>query len=123
MLNLNSIMIGSEDPKELAIFYEKVLEKKPDMDDGDWFGFSAGNCFLTIGPHDKVKGNNKNPEQIILNFETKEVETEFERIRGIGAMVIAKPYRMGEGDEGMGPIATFADPDGNFFQLMPPWES
>ncbi len=122
MLNLNSVMIGSEDPKAMAEFYEKVLEKKPDMDEGDWYGFSAGNCYLTIGLHDKVKGNNKNPEQILLNFETSEVEKEFERIRGLGALVIAKPYTIGEGENMFGPIATFADPEGNYFQLMSVWD-
>jgi predicted enzyme related to lactoylglutathione lyase len=38
---------------------------------------------------------------------------------GLGTRVVAEPYRMGEGDMW---IATFADPDGNYFQLMSPWE-
>jgi predicted enzyme related to lactoylglutathione lyase len=121
MLNLNSIMFGSNDPKALAAFYEKVLQKKPDMQDGTWYGFSAGACFLSIGAHDKVKGKSTNPERIILNFATSEVEEEFERIKALGATVIAEPYKMGEGDE-IASIATLADPDGNYFQLMTPWD-
>jgi predicted enzyme related to lactoylglutathione lyase len=121
MLNLNSIMIGSENSKELALFYEKVVEKKPDMVDGDWYGFSIGSTFLSIGMHDKVKGKSGNPERIILNFETKEVLKEFDRIKALGATVIASPYAMGEG-ENQAQIATFADPEGNYFQLMTPWE-
>jgi predicted enzyme related to lactoylglutathione lyase len=54
---------------------------------------------------------------VILNFETKEVKDEFERIKGAGATVVKEPYEI----EGMW-IATFADPDGNYFQLMSPWE-
>jgi predicted enzyme related to lactoylglutathione lyase len=118
MLNLNSIMLGSQNAKTLAEFYEKVLEKKPDMTDGDWYGFSVGSCFLSIGKHDKVKGKAQSPERMILNLETKEVKKEFERIKALGATVIAEPYSMG--DENM-MIATFADPDGNYFQLMTPW--
>jgi predicted enzyme related to lactoylglutathione lyase len=121
MLNLNSIMFGSENPKTLAEFYGKVLEKKPDMEEGGWYGFAAGGCYLSIGSHDKVKGESKNPERIILNFETNEVKEEFERIKKLGAKVIAEPYTVGDGDQ-TGWIATFADPDGNYFQLMPPWE-
>ena len=34
------------------------------------------------------------------------------------AKVIQEPYEMGGGM-----IATFADPDGNYFQLMTPWDS
>lgn len=118
MLNLNSVMLGSSDSKALADFYGKVLDKKPDMvDPGGWYGYATGSCFLTIGMHDKVKGMATNPERIILNFETKEVQEEFARIKGLGAKVVAEPYDL----DGMW-IATFADPDGNYFQLMSPWE-
>lgn len=120
MLNLNSIMLGTSDSKKLAAFYEKVLNKKPDMHDGDWYGFMAGGCFISMGLHDKVKGKSKNPERIILNFETSEVEKEFKRIKALGAEVIKEPYSMGE-DTSI-KIATLADPDGNYFQLMTPWE-
>jgi predicted enzyme related to lactoylglutathione lyase len=121
MLNLNSIMIGSSDPKKLSEFYEKVLEKKPDMQEGDWYGYSAGACYLSIGAHDKVKGQATNPERVIMNFETKEVKEEFARIKGLGGKVIAEPYQM-DANNDMGWIATFADPEGNYFQLMSPWE-
>lgn len=121
MLNLNSFMIGTADAKALAAFYEKVLEKKPDMAEGDWYGFSVGACFLSIGHHDQVKGKATNPERIIFNFETREVESEFKRIEALGATVIKAPYQMGEGDN-VATIATLADPDGNYFQLTTPWE-
>lgn len=121
MLSLSSVMFGSSDPKKLSDFYEKVLEKKPDMAEDGWYGFSAGACFLTIGAHDKVKGMAKQPERIILNFETKAVKEEAARIKALGATVIAEPYSMGEGDKDVW-IATFADPEGNYFQLMTPWD-
>ncbi len=118
MLNFNSLMIGSEQPKVLGEFYEKVLGKKPEMASEDkMFGFMVGNAFLSIIEHSKVHGSAKEPERVIINFETKEVENEFERIKGLGATVVQDPYEI----EGM-KIATFADPDGNYFQLMPPWE-
>jgi predicted enzyme related to lactoylglutathione lyase len=119
-LNLNSLLIFSEDPKNLAGFYQKVLGKKPDWDHESYVGFMAGNTAITFGQHDKVNGMNKNPERIMLNFETKDVRKEFERIKKLGAKVIAEPYQMEM--EGSGWIATFADPDGNIFQLMTPWE-
>lgn len=127
MLNLNSIMIGTFKPKELAEFYEKVFEKKPDMTDGDWSGWQAGSCFFNIGMHSEIKGNAKEPQRMIVNLETSDVKEEFERIKKLGAKVVKEPYAMnaeGEStteDSGMW-IATFADPDGNYFQLMSPWE-
>jgi predicted enzyme related to lactoylglutathione lyase len=119
MLSLKSVLLFSEDPKGLSSFYGKVLGKKPDMEFEGYNGYSAGGLWLVIGPHDKVKGASANPERIMLNFETTDVAGEFDRIKGLGARVVAEPYGMGEG-ESAERIATFADPDGNFFQLMTP---
>jgi len=118
MLNLNSIMIGTSQVKVLAEFYEKVFDKSPDMEEGGWYGWSVGKTFFSIGEHSEVKGKAKEPQRMIVNLETKEVvEKEFKRIEKTGATVIKEPYEM-QGAM----IATFADPDGNYFQLMTPWE-
>lgn len=117
MLNFNSLLIFSEHPEKLRDFYKKVFGRKPDMSDGGYYGFLVGKGFITFGPHDKVKGKSKNPERMIFNVETKEVKKEFERIKNIGAKVIAAPYEMGGSW-----IATLADPDGNYFQLVTPWK-
>lgn len=123
MLNLNSIMLGSEDPKALADFYAKLLDKKPDMEEAGYIGFLAGSCFLSIGAHDKVKGKSQTPERIIYFFETDDVQGEFERISKIdGAEVVAKPYQPA-GEHSKYWLATLADPDGNYFQLSSPWDT
>jgi predicted enzyme related to lactoylglutathione lyase len=119
MLDLNSIIIFSEDPKKLKEFYAKIFQKEPDWDQDGYSGFMIGKTSLTVGPHDKIKGKNSNSERILINFETKDVKEEFDRIKEVGAKIIAEPYQM-EGMEGW--IATFADPDGNFLQLMSPWK-
>lgn len=119
MLELNSILVFSEDPKKLADFYKKVLQKEPDYEEEGYYGLSAGKTFLMFGSHEKVKGRNPNPERLMFNFETDDVKGEYARIKGNGATSIAEPYQMGDESEGW--IATFADPDGNYFQLMTPW--
>ncbi len=118
MLNLNSIMIGSENATLLASFYEKVFDKKPDMVEGDFRGWSVGNTFIAVGAHSDVQGKAKEPSRILFNFETAEVKEEFERIKSLGATVVKEPYELGGAW-----IATLADPDGNYFQLMTPWDS
>lgn len=118
MLNLNSIMIGSTQPKVLAEFYQKVLGRPADWTDGTWYGWQAGGTHLTVGEHSEVKGKAKEPQRLIFNFATEEVRQEFERIKNLGAKIVKEPYEM----EG-GWVATFADPDGNYFQLMSPWET
>jgi predicted enzyme related to lactoylglutathione lyase len=57
----------------------------------------------------------------MFNFETKDVKEEFERTKKVGAAVVAEPYNPSEEPKMM--IATFADPDNNYFQLVTPWEN
>jgi len=118
MLNFNSILLSTENHKELVEFYKKVFEKEPEMDDETYSGFLVGKCFLSIGFHDKVHGKNPSPERVLFNFETNDVKGEFERIKGLGAISVAEPYIPSE-DSKM-TMATLSDTDGNFFQLMTP---
>jgi len=118
-LNLNSIMLGTSQPQVLGEFYEKVLGRPADMsEEGGWYMWQVGNCSLSIGEHSEVNGQSKEPARIILNFETKLVKEEFDRLKNAGITVIKEPYEMGGGW-----IATLADSDGNFIQLMTPWET
>ncbi len=116
-LNLNSIMIGTSQAQVLAAFYEKVFGRPADMVEGDWYMWQAGSASLSVGEHSEVHGQTKEPARIILNLETKAVKEEFERLKTLNATIIKEPYEMGGGW-----IATLADPDGNFIQLMTPWE-
>jgi predicted enzyme related to lactoylglutathione lyase len=119
MLNLNSIMIGTKQPKLLADFYEKVIGKPADMADSEngFFGWQAGSTNLSVLEHSEMGGNTKDPGRLILNFETPQVKEEFERIKAIGASVIREPYEIGGGW-----VATLADPEGNYFQLVTPMQ-
>lgn len=122
-MSLDTIMLGSEEPKKLADFYTKVLgAPNPEWSDEEngWFGFQAGTGGLAIGPHSEVKGRNQQPGRIMLNFSASDVVGEFERIKALGAEVVAEPYEPGGGADGM-KMCTFADPDGNYFQLATPW--
>lgn len=110
-------MIGTQKQGEMVKFYEMVIGKSPDMHEANWSGWTVGSCFLGIGEHSEMHGNSKDAGRIMFNFETKDVKEEFERIKNEGATVIKEPYEMGSAW-----IATLADPDGNYFQLMSPWD-
>lgn len=118
-MKLNNIMMGSENPKKLADFYNKVIGDAA-WHDGDWYGYQLGGGLL-IGPHSEVKGKNKTPGRIMIGFETKDVKAEFARIKELGGEVVAEPYNPGE-DKSLW-LATIADPDGNYLQLASPWEN
>jgi len=118
MLKFNSLLLFSEHPDKLAEFYKKVFKQDPGWEEGGYTGWKLGQGMFMVGPHDKVHGENKNPERMIVNFETEDVKKEFERIKKLGTKVIAEPYAPGEAEEML--LATFADPDGNYFQLATP---
>lgn len=111
-------MVGSMNVKEMAAFYKKVFAKKADMEEGGWYGWSIGSVFFSIGEHSETAGKAQDPARMMFCFETTQVKEEFERIKSIGATVIKEPYEMSGAW-----IATLADPDGNYFQLMTPWEA
>lgn len=117
MLSLNSTMISTKQSQAMANFYEKVIGKPPDMADREsgFFGWQVGQSYLGVLEHSEMGGSTKDPGRIMLNFETAQVQQEFERIKNLGAKVIRAPYQM---DGGW--IATLADPDGNYFQLITP---
>jgi predicted enzyme related to lactoylglutathione lyase len=117
MLNLNSVMIGTKQPKALATFYEKVIGKPADMVDTEngFYGWQVGSAYLSVLEHSEMGGNTKDPGRVMLNFETSQVKEEFERIAALGGVVIKAPYEIGGGW-----VATLADPEGNYFQLVSP---
>ena len=117
MLNFGSVMIGTLQFEALVAFYEKVIGKPPDMEEREsgFVGWKVGNGYLGVLKHSEMGGNTKDAGRVMLNFETTQVQEEFDRIKGLGGTVIRAPDKMGEGW-----LATLADPDGNFFQLMNP---
>jgi len=118
-MDFNSILIGSEDPQRLVDYYTKLLGD-PAMTMGGYTGWRIGSGFVTVGPHSEVKGRNPSPGRFIWNIETPDVQGVFARFKAAGGIVVTEPYTF-EGSPGSW-IATFEDPDGNYFQLMSPME-
>ena len=116
-MNLNSILIGSTDPQRLKDYYTRLFGT-PGWNEGPYSGWQVGTGFVTIGPHDQVTGSNAQPGRLIWNIETADVKGDFERLKAAGATVIQEPYQFGDAAETW--IATFADPDNNYFQLLSP---
>ncbi len=116
-MNLNSILIGSEDPKALAEYYTKLFGE-PGWDDGGYTGWQIGAGAIMVGPHDQVKGKNAQPGRVIWNIESSDVAGDFEKFKAAGATVVREPYKPDANAEML--IATFADPDDNYFQLASP---
>jgi predicted enzyme related to lactoylglutathione lyase len=118
-VNFNNILIGSEDPQRLVDYYTKLFGK-PGMADGGYTGWQIGSGYVTVGPHDEVKGKSTHPGRIIWNIETPDVLTEFAKLKDAGAIVVREPYSFEGYPDSW--IATLADPDDNYFQLTTPFD-
>jgi predicted enzyme related to lactoylglutathione lyase len=116
-MNFNSILIGSEDPARLADYYTKLFGS-PTWDENGYTGWLLGSGSVTVGPHSEVSGRNPQPGRLIWNIESDDVQGDFERFRAAGATVVREPYAFEGAPDSL--IATFADPDDNYFQLATP---
>ena len=116
-MNFNSVLIGSEDPRRLADYYSRLFGE-PQWQDDDYTGWLIGSGTITVGPHSEVKGRNPAPGRMLLNIESPDVQADFARLAAAGAIVVREPYTFEGAPEAW--IATFADPDDNYFQLMSP---
>ena len=121
-MNFNSVLIGSDDPGRLAAYYTRLFGEPAFKDEESGYtGWSIGTGAITVGPHSEVKGPNDQPGRLILNIETDDVQADFDRFKAAGATVVREPYTF-EQEPGSW-IATFSDPDNNYFQLMTPMGS
>ena len=119
-MDFNNILIGSEDPQRLVDYYTKVFGK-PAMAEGGYTGWQIGSGFFAVGPHSEVHGKNPAPGRLIWNIATADVKGDFDRMKAAGAIVVREPYSFDEiPDAANAWIATLADPDDNYFQLMSP---
>jgi predicted enzyme related to lactoylglutathione lyase len=118
-MQFNGILIGSDDPTRLIEYYTKVLGE-PGYADSSYSTWILGSGSMSVGPHSEVHGSNPQPGRLIWNIETPDVQQEFDRMKAAGAIVVREPYSF----EGFpdSRIATLADPDDNYFQLMTPFD-
>lgn len=116
-MNFNNILIGSDQPERLVEYYTKLLGEPTYKDEG-YSSWQIGSGFVAIGGHSEVHGKNAHPGRLIWNIETSDVKEIFARWKDAGAIVIKEPYSFEGYPDSW--IATLADPDDNYFQLMTP---
>ncbi len=118
-MEFNGILIGSDNAPRLAEYYTKLFGK-PGWDDNGYVGWMLGSAGITVAPHSEVHGQNDAPGRIIWNMTSEDVKADFERFKAAGAIVVREPYNFEQAPDSW--VATFADPDGNYFQLNSPME-
>lgn len=118
MAKFNNLMVSTGNLQAMVDFYIKVLgEPTMKMEDGSGWDFNG--TWFSVMSHSEVTGTNKEPSRIMINLESEDVKTDFEKAKAAGAKVVKEPYTM-EGMDGF--ISTLEDPDGNYIQINSPWK-
>lgn len=117
---IDSINLFSGNAKKLADFYKNKVGLKLTLE-GEMgpkakiFGFEFGKTSdLYIVDSDMVKGKYKGARRLFLNFEVDDIKKELPKLKKAKVKVVQEIYHL----EGYGWIATFEDPDGNYFQIV-----
>jgi predicted enzyme related to lactoylglutathione lyase len=117
-MNVNNILVGSDEPERLVEYYMKLFGKPGFSDDG-YTGWQLRDGFISVSAHNEVHGSSKEPGRIVLNIESDDVG-DFARFVAAGAQVVREPYNFDESPNFS--IARPEDPDGNHFQLTTPYD-
>ena len=118
-MNFNNILIGTDNPGRLVEYYTKLLGE-PAYKDESYSSWQVGSGTVSVGAHSEVHGKSAQPGRIIWNIETDDVQGVFAKMKAAGAIVIREPYSFDQFPDSW--IATLADPDDNYFQLMTPFD-
>jgi predicted enzyme related to lactoylglutathione lyase len=109
------INIGSGDPKRLVDYYTKLFGA-PLFEGAGYASWQVADGLVTVGPHDEVEGRNTQPGRVMWNILTLDAKSDFERYKAAGAIVVRDLYQDADAPEFW--IATFSDPDDNYFQIV-----
>jgi uncharacterized glyoxalase superfamily protein PhnB len=118
---LDSFMVWSENPKELADWYIDTfnfeLRSQLNLPDDTGYDLKIGNenIIFWIGYHDKVHGKNNDPYRIMIGFIVDDVYKAYEELKTKGVEFIAEPKISPTNDYD---VATAVDPEGNIIQLF-----
>lgn len=112
MLWLRSHIIQATDIKEVADWYEKVLEKKPYFEAECYIGFEAGG--FELGVFQRKKDEISVWNNIEVYWGVEDINKEFQRLQDLWATPKESPVEVG----GWIIMATVADPFGNMFWII-----
>ncbi|MFQ6398228.1 VOC family protein [Nocardia sp. KC 131] len=104
-----SILLGSTRPAVLRDWYRKALAPEHKGEGA----IDLGGFLLVIDQRDDVGSTTSEPGRVILNFHVDNFDEVEEQLRAAGVDWIAPAE-----DRPAGRFATFADPDGNYLQII-----
>lgn len=95
-------------------FYAQVLGLLPRSDRDGFINFEWEGVRLTLHLHDRVSGESKEPDRVLINLGVDDLDRWHHRLLENEVRCLREPSREMWG----GLVATYADPDGNLVQLI-----
>jgi len=113
---LAGILIWTEVDRFEAMrhFYVERLGLEPRSNREDFVNFEWGSTRLTIGVHEQVRGEARDPLRIMINLAVDDIDQAHNRLVAAQVPCLRQPSPEPWG----GRVATYSDPDGNTVQLM-----
>ncbi len=108
-LNLGSLLVGSSQADTMKTWYRRAF----DVEENAMGAFEFGGVQFFIESHSEVSGPAKEPARCIINLDVDDAGALNDHLRDLGAVFIRKLAQ-----EPFGLIATVADPDGNYVQII-----
>ncbi len=111
------VILASPNPKALADFYSDALgitfEREEHGGMLEHFGADIGEVHFGIHPPDNLGMPSAGNSSTSIAFNVESLREVVSRLENLGAVEIAAPH-----DEGFGLVATYADPQGNHFEIV-----
>jgi glyoxalase superfamily protein len=104
-----SILLGTTRPAELRDWYRRTLAPGS----GGEGPIDLGGFLLVIDQRDDVRATNDEPGRMILNFHVDDFDGMEAQLRAAGV-----DWLVPVADRPSGRFGTFADPDGNYLQVI-----
>jgi uncharacterized glyoxalase superfamily protein PhnB len=104
-----SIILGTTHPEELREWYRKALAPEY-KGEGP---IDLGGFLLVIDKRDDVDAKNNEPGRMILNFHVDDFDAVEAQLKAAGV-----DWLTPVADRASGRFGTFADPDGNYLQII-----
>lgn len=109
MLGLRTVIYPVADLGAATAWYQQVFQITPYFDQPFYVGFSIGGFELGLVPDGQPSRDGQ-----VVYWGTADIDAEVERVRGLGAEIIAPVTDVGEGIR----VASLADPFGNVLGLI-----
>jgi predicted enzyme related to lactoylglutathione lyase len=110
-------ILMSRNPEGLARFYAEALGLTFEREDhgglAPHWGVDVGTVHFGIHPPENFRSPTSGQGSVILTFDVDSLAECASRLQALGAACIQPPH-----DEGFGVVASYADPDGNRFEVV-----